>query len=239
MSHDSFRLKGSRFSLTVLQLQTTDPDLLSQELTARIQQAPQFFYSTPLVLNLEGIPEADGNDIDTLIDCLRALRLMPIAFEQASSNQKTNLLNLGLAQLASSQNSKDLAAQPDTSDPVSAPPTTESAYQGKVVRQMIRSGQQIHAQGDLVIIGSVGHGAEILAEGNIHVYGSLRGRALAGISGNSQCRIFCDQLEAELVSIAGHFMLRDDLPPDMVKKRVSIGLTDQERLSFDLIGPLP
>lgn len=238
MSQDSFRLKGSRFSLTVLQLQTTDTDKLSQELGVRIQQAPQFFYSTPLVLNFEGIPEADGNDIDTLLDCLRALRLMPIAFEQASNSQKTNLSNLGLAQLSPSQNPKELEfnTEANAATPATA---TDTGYGGKVVRQMVRSGQQIHASGDLVILGSVGHGAEVLAEGNIHVYGSLRGRALAGINGNNQCRIFCDQLEAELVSIAGHFMLRDDLPTDMIKKRVSIGLTEQERLCFDLISPLP
>jgi septum site-determining protein MinC len=83
----------------------------------------------------------------------------------------------------------------------------------KMVTQPVRSGQQVVSQGgDLIVVSSVGHGAELLSDGNIHVYGPLRGRALAGIKGDKQSRIFCTQLDAELVSIAGFYRLRESIP---------------------------
>jgi septum site-determining protein MinC len=89
-----------------------------------------------------------------------------------------------------------------------------SSVKAKIISQPIRSGQQIYAkEGDLIILASVSPGAEVLADGNIHIYGALKGRALAGVSGNKEARIFCQKLEAELVSIAGHYWVNEDLSP--------------------------
>ena len=85
----------------------------------------------------------------------------------------------------------------------------------RVITTPVRGGQQIYAQGgDLVVVSSVSPGAELLADGNIHVYGPMRGRALAGVKGDSKARIFCQQMSAELLSIAGHYKVSEDLRRD-------------------------
>ena len=93
--------------------------------------------------------------------------------------------------------------------------------------QPVRSGTQIYARGaDLVVTAAVSPGAEIIADGNIHVYGALRGRALAGAAGDVDARIFCSRLEAELVSIAGHYLVSEQLPPEQQGFPVQIALVD-------------
>ena len=98
-------------------------------------------------------------------------------------------------------------------DATEPPPETDTAPgAGKVVTQPVRSGQQVYApEGDLIIMAPVGAGAEVLAAGHIHIYGPLRGRALAGVHGDSSASIFCQSLEAELVSVAGHYKISEDL----------------------------
>lgn len=98
-------------------------------------------------------------------------------------------------------------------------------WKNKLIQAPVRSGQQIYApDGDITIIGSVSNGAELLADGNIHVYGALRGRALAGINNNTQARIFCNSLEADLISIAGQFKISENIDPKFWKKQVQIRL---------------
>ncbi len=98
----------------------------------------------------------------------------------------------------------------------------------KIITTPIRSGQQIYAQGgDLLILAPVSTGAEVIADGHIHIYGPLRGRALAGVSGNENARIFCDSLEAELVSIAGYYKVNENLRNDVWKSRVHVFLEDK------------
>lgn len=95
----------------------------------------------------------------------------------------------------------------------------------KVVSQPVRSGRQIYAQGgDLVVLSTVSAGAELLADGHVHVYGALRGRVLAGVSGNTEARIFCESLNAELVSVAGHWLVRDNIDEDLIGRAVQIYL---------------
>jgi septum site-determining protein MinC len=103
-----------------------------------------------------------------------------------------------------------------------------AAASTKVITTPVRSGQQIYAAGgDLVVLAAVSAGAELLADGNIHVYGALRGRALAGVKGNTEARIFCQSLEAELISIAGYFKLNEDLRETQWKQSVQAYLTDE------------
>jgi septum site-determining protein MinC len=91
----------------------------------------------------------------------------------------------------------------------------------------VRSGQRIVAEhGDLVVVASVSSGAELIAHGNVHVYGRLRGRALAGVDGDRTARIFCQSLEAELIAIAGLYKTSDDLGADVARKRVQAFLDD-------------
>ena len=125
------------------------------------------------------------------------------------------------------ENTKPALSQPETTvikeliNPASAPPIYAAAT---LVTQPIRSGQRIYATGDLIIMSQVSAGAEIMAEGNIHVYNTLRGRALAGVHGNTDARIFCFDLQAELISIAGDYKTSEDLNKQIYKKPVQIYL---------------
>lgn len=96
----------------------------------------------------------------------------------------------------------------------------------KLITHPVRSGQRVYTQGDLVVLAQVSAGAEIIAEGNIHVYGTLRGRALAGVQGNMEARIFCSILQAELVSIAGNYKISEDLDKTVYNKPVHIYLSN-------------
>ena len=107
----------------------------------------------------------------------------------------------------------------------------------RVVTRPVRSGQQIYAEGaDLIVLAQVGEGAEVLADGHIHIYGTLRGRALAGVKGDESARIFCQQLEAELVSVAGNFILQDGLPKSLLKKPAQISLQGERVVVEGLVG---
>jgi septum site-determining protein MinC len=98
-----------------------------------------------------------------------------------------------------------------------------------IVDKPLRSGQQVYAKGDLVVLGLVSYGAEVIAEGNIHIYAPLRGRALAGVHGNHDARIFCTCLEPELISIAGIYRTTENpLPADVIGKSVQIRLSDEK-----------
>jgi septum site-determining protein MinC len=126
-------------------------------------------------------------------------------------------------------------AQTAASQPAE-PVRTGTSSQTMVVDKPLRSGQRIYAKGDLVVLGMVNHGAEVIAEGNIHIYAPLRGRALAGVHGNHDARIFCTCLEPELISIAGIYRTTENpLPPDVLGKAVQIWLDEDEKL---LIEPL-
>lgn len=128
------------------------------------------------------------------------------------------------------------SASDSTNRPSSTPSPETSAAQrapAKIIRHAVRSGQQVYApRGDLIVIGSVSAGAEILADGNIHVYGSLRGRALAGVKGDTEAHIFCQKLEAELLSIAGHYKMDEDLQRANWQKSVHATL-DGKRLKIE------
>jgi septum site-determining protein MinC len=107
---------------------------------------------------------------------------------------------------------------------------------GLVVAEPVRGGQQIHGpDGDVTVLGPVGHGAEIAAAGHIHVYGSLRGRAFAGINGDQGAMIFCDQLEAELLSIAGLYLVNEDIDPRFLGRRVRVHC-EADRLVLAALG---
>lgn len=126
------------------------------------------------------------------------------------------------------------AGQPEPAATVGEEPHPQAAA-SKVVTQPVRSGRQIYAQGsDLIVLASISPGAELIADGHIHVYGTLRGRALAGIAGNPQARIFCRSLEAELVSVAGYWRVRDDIPEALIGRPVQIYLDNEQVLIEEL-----
>lgn len=207
LKSQAFKLKGRLYTFTVLQLLCTDAVLFAQQLDDVIAKAPKLFNGTPIVLDCSTLQDGEV-DLDKFFQIMRQHGMLPVAIQGANP-----LLTI-LAQArnvpvlhASSTHDKSLAQEPHQEP---TPVITAT----KMLTTPVRSGQQVVSKGgDLIITASVSHGAELLADGNIHVYGVLRGRALAGISGDRNARIFCQALEAELVSIAGFYRLSDAIEP--------------------------
>ncbi len=218
----AFKLKGRLYTLTVLQLLDTDGVLFAQQLSEAVAKAPRLFDRTPVVLDCSGIPDEQLSmgqfDLQYLCHCMREHGLLPIAIQGGNARLNVLAQSQGLAVLNGSSNQDKPwtgEAAAAVNQPVAPPAQSDvEMTKTKVVSAPVRSGQQMVSKGgDMVITASVSHGAELLADGNIHVYGALRGRALAGIAGDKQARIFCQSLDAELVSIAGFYRLRDAIEP--------------------------
>ena len=192
-------------TLSVLRLLTTDLDAFSQQLDAKMAAAPDFFQNLPVLLELEAV-QGQLIDFPALLAALRQRGLMPVGLRAADAAQVEAAAALGLGVLQGGSESRR-AAEPRRDKPEPPP-----AGASMVVRQPVRGGQQVYARGgDLVVLAPVSAGAEILADGHIHVYGSLRGRALAGVQGDRNARIFCQDLDAELVSIAGIYRVSESI----------------------------
>lgn len=204
----AFKLKGRLYTLTVLHVLDADDVGFASSLADVIAKAPKLFEKTPIVLDFSSI-QNEAINLPAFCHHLREQGLIPVAVQGADSAVQLSALAYGLALLgASSSQDKTLEAVS------SAIEFSAETIKSKLLTSQIRSGQQVVSKnGDLVIVASVSHGAELLADGNIHVYGALRGRALAGIDGNKNARIFCQSLDAELVSIAGFYLLRDAIDP--------------------------
>lgn len=201
----AFKLKGRLYTFTVLNVLNTNLDVFSQQLDDTIAKAPKLFEHTPVVFDLSSVQQLEF-DLQSLLQIARDHGMIPVAIQGGSVVHNTLAQCHGLAVLhASSTQDKPIIEQPiENNHYESAKSIT------KLITTPVRSGQQVVAKGsDLVIASSVSHGAELLADGCIHVYGALRGRALAGLSGDKEARIFCQSLEAELVSIAGFYRLSD------------------------------
>lgn len=244
MSGHSIELKGSVFTLTVLHLENDDPEQIQQQLQQKASQAPRFFDSAPLVINVDQLNEIP--DFDAILDAIIAANFIPVGVSGIHSDQMRQAAReAGLAVLTSRKENSDSSTIPHTpksniyKDTIDAPLKTisdtgdyQESIPTRIIQGNVRSGQQIYSPGPIVIIGSVSNGAEIISNDSIHVYGRLRGRALAGARGNYESRIFCRHLEAELVSIAGHYLLSDNLPEQCFGQEIQIRL-ENEKIIFD------
>lgn len=223
-----FNLKGGMLTVTVIEVVRLDTGRFARQLGDKAAQAPNLFRDTPVVLSLEKL-DAHMN-VSTLAGLLQICRnhgLVPVAL-RGSENFRPLAQQSGLVLMPPGRG-RDRAVEMPVSDDAAAatPAATEPAAeiaaaapgQNKIVTQPIRSGQQVYAPGgDLIVMAPVSAGSELLADGNIHVYGPLRGRALAGVRGDTQARIFCQSLEAELVSVAGHYKVAEDLRKESLWK---------------------
>ncbi|KTD50958.1 septum site-determining protein MinC [Legionella quateirensis] len=203
----AFKLKGRLYTFTVLHVMNTDIDIFSRQFAETVVKAPKLFEKTPVVFDLSSVNQLEF-DLNALFQIAREHGMIPVAIQGGNALQETLAQCSGLAVLnASTSQDKPLVEQP-------VEHSTAEMNKTKLLTTPVRSGQQVVAKGaDLIVTSSVSHGAELLSDGNIHVYGALRGRALAGISGDLDARIFCQSLEAELVSIAGFYRLSDAIEP--------------------------
>ena len=241
MPHTSAQLKGSLFTLSVLQLEDNDLDKLKQQLDNKLKQAPSFFFRAPLVVNIDQLIDSEI-DFVLLKELIEQREFICVGICNGTTAQKQQARLAGLATL---QQPKHNAVAKDTLvtadfEVVSVPKAAIAVNQtvsvpivakhNKIVRQNIRSGQQVYAKdSNLIIIGSVGNGAEVIADGNIHIYGKLRGRAIAGAAGNKGSAIFCQSIEAELISIAGTYWLSEAIEENHWQQSGLIKL-EQEQL---------
>ncbi|MFZ2289931.1 MAG: septum site-determining protein MinC [Halopseudomonas yangmingensis] len=223
-----FQLKGGMVAMTQIELLRGGSDQFERQLAEKIEQAPNFFTDTPVVLGLDRLEQSPAaDDIRLLLDICRRHGLQPVGlrggeqWRSLASECATLLLPPGRGRERDSDSAP--ANSRSEPQPAAAPapsPEAAPASAGKLVNQPIRSGQQVYAPaGDLVVHSAVSAGAEVLSDGHIHVYGPLRGRALAGVRGNAEARIFCQSLEAELISIAGQYKVAEDLRRDPLWKQ--------------------
>lgn len=222
VAQKSFRLKADMVALTVMQLQTLNLEEIAAELKTTIARAPKFFEKAPLLIDVREI-NATGINIKGFLTLLKDNGVVPIGIRGLNEQQQAAAEEAGLPCL---QSPSPMEARPaEAKKEVPEPQQT-----ARVITKAVRSGTKIYAKGqDLIVIGPVNVGAECIADGNIHVYGPLRGRALAGATGNAQARIFCHSLEAELIAIAGHYLVRENLQvPDEHSGMLQVFLKDNK-----------
>ncbi len=208
-------LKGSSFTLSVLHLSDNQITNTIEFLKEKIAQAPAFFANAPVVIN---ISKVEGDiDFAALKQGISDVQLIPVGISGCKDKRsQTSASDAGFAVMTASNS--------PTNAPAKMAPT-------KVVRTPIRSGQQVYAKdGDLVILNHVSAGAEVIADGSIHIHGTLRGRAIAGASGQKEARIICHDLQAELVSIAGNYWLSDQIESEFWQQKVMLSMHDDSLL---------
>jgi septum site-determining protein MinC len=245
-----FELRSGSVDTLLFVVKTTDLDALASELTRRFEATPEFFAGDVVAIDLRRLAQDERVPLADIAQLLERVRMRPVGVV-AESAQHAWAAAAGLPFLEArdrrapaSKGAGDDSAAHDAPPPAEAarapaPPQPEpaarpaAASQTLVVDKPLRSGQQVYAKGDLVVLGLVSYGAELIAEGNIHVYAPLRGRALAGVHGNHDARIFCTCLEPELISIAGIYRTTENpLPADVLGKSVQIRL-EQEKLMIE------
>lgn len=244
-------LKGGMYTFMSLKLHTSDLDVIDKALADKVLQAPGFFKDTPVVIDLSILEELNADiDMPALLKCIKDHHLIPIV---ASIGDKSSplahsiaipLIEAGARRSAVEKPSMEGKAKQDSVNSSSADMTPdvnlalsrEVEYVIKaplLIDKPVRSGQQVYARDtDLIVMGPIGHGAEVIADNNIHIYGPLRGRALCGVSGNTSTRIFCQSLEAELVSVAGNYRMLETIPEELRGKPAQIWL-DKDRLNIE------
>jgi septum site-determining protein MinC len=251
-----FELRSAAMTLVVVALQTTDMAAIERELTARFAGTPDMFSHDPVVID---VSQAEGDplalDYARLAELLRRFNMVAAAVRGGSPEQMAAALRVGLGEApeavvhapravppveaaeavpekpTDSAEASKIAVAPSaevpSEQPVAAAPTL-------IIERPLRSGQQVYARGgDLVVLGTVNFGAELIADGSIHVYGPLRGKAIAGARGNTSARIFSTCMEPELISIAGTYRTTDNpLPTEVIGQPAQIRL-DAERLVYE------
>ncbi|CAK9884876.1 MAG: Septum site-determining protein MinC [Candidatus Erwinia impunctatus] len=218
MPHTPIDLKGSSFTLSVIHLHQADANAIYQAIQSKIEQAPAFLNNAPVVINVASL-DADA-EWSAIVKAIGQTSLHVVGVSGCQDDKlKEAIIASGLPLLTEGK-----AQSPRVPSP--APLREEKIWlPTKVVNTPVRSGQQIYAKNsDLIVSAQVSAGAELIADGNIHIYGVMRGRALAGASGEKNAQIFCTSLSAELISIAGEYWIMDQVPADFFGKAARLFL---------------
>jgi len=237
-------LKIGQVGIANLRVRALDVARLAEEMRSRVTRAPKLFERAAVILDFGGLAELpDKTTAQALIDALRDAGALPVALAWGSPANAALAEALDLPVLskfrAQYENADAVPApapsratpapEPAAPPPAAKAPPAAAVEPGLVQAASVRSGQQLYAQNrDLTVLSSVGAGAEVIADGSIHIYGPLRGRALAGAQGSATARIFCRSFHAELVAVAGHYKVLDDIPRELHGKAVQVWLEHDE-----------
>ncbi len=234
-------LKIGQVGIANLRIRTLDVERLVQEMRERVARAPKLFGRAAVILDFGGLSRVpDRASAQALLDGLRDAGVLPVALAYGTTEVEQLSVQLGLPLLAKfrAQYERADAAPPPAPTPAPpparrapepAPAPAPAAQPGRMQLGAVRSGQQLYAENcDLTVLSTVGAGAEVIADGSIHIYGTLRGRALAGAQGNTGARIFCRDFHAELVAIAGRYKVLDDIPDNLRGKAVQVWLEQDQ-----------
>lgn len=250
----ALKIKNANLPLFVLHAMTPDMDQFKQQLEAHLAKMPDFFASAPVALGLTAIAEAEAiPDFSDLASFMRQRGMAIAGIIGGSEQQRDAARECGLGLFPEARAARKVVeAEPEVASeppPVAeeAAPEPEAVVEAAVtisprrptlvIDKPVRAGQRIHAEGgDLVVLAIVNAGAELIADGDIHVYAPLRGRALAGARGDTAARIYAQCMEAELVSIAGYFQVFEDgIPAAQRSKPVQVFL-DGESIKLAALG---
>jgi septum site-determining protein MinC len=199
-----------------------DADAIDGLLCERIAKAPDFFRNTPVVIDLaDSDAQVADRDLAVALGAIRGYGLVPVGVRGGT---KAFQEQAKLLELAVFSDTRRTATKKETPQKPPAASATAPSATTKVVDTPVRSGQRIYAPGDLVLMAPVSSGAEVVANGSIHAYTSIRGRVLAGVRGDEQAAIFCKDLRAELVSIAGRYKVSEDLENRFMGRLVRVTL---------------
>jgi len=257
-------IKGSVFTLPIVKIHSSELAAIKQTLHTHMAQSVGFFKDSPVVLDLAEVPEWLP-DFTRLRQILADTGLMAAAVQNANDNQIALARTAGLGNIASPASKARAATDSENNQAASQQQSDEMTHaevasvdmkvpamkQGNAIQfiepefdsqtmiydQPVRGGQRLYARGgDLIQLAAVNAGGEIMADGNIHIYAPLRGRALAGVSGDEQARIFCHKMQAELVAIAGNYrVFEDNIPSDLKNKSVQVYLKDEQLIIRSIV----
>ncbi|MDE1183498.1 septum site-determining protein MinC [Paraburkholderia sp.] len=257
-----FELRSGSVDTLLFVVKTTNLTEMRAELTRRFEATPEFFANDVVAIDVRRLADDERVPLAEIAQLLESVSMRPVgvvasasqhawasdsalplleARDKRGANAKSTDDTASIDDKPSAPAASKQASAADAKDadpavivtPTADPVRLATSSQTTVVDKPLRSGQRIYAKGDLVVLGLVSYGAEVIAEGNIHIYAPLRGRALAGVHGNHDARIFCTCLEPELISIAGIYRTTEfPLPADVLGKPVQIWL-DEEKLVIE------
>lgn len=235
-------LKIGQVGVANLRIRTLNVPQLVREMRERVERAPKLFGRAAVIIDLGGLAKTpDATTAQALLDGLREAGVIPVALAYGTRETEQLAEQLGLPLLAKFRAQYEPVASapapPREKAAESAPAPARAAAPapvaaraaatkpGMLQKTPVRSGQQLYAENrDLTVLSTVSAGAEVIADGSIHIYGALRGRALAGAQGDTDTRIFCREFHAELVAIAGHYKVMEEVPKELRGKPVQIWL---------------
>ncbi|WP_180134770.1 septum site-determining protein MinC [Acinetobacter sp. YH12070] len=233
------RIKGKMVNAIRIHLDTNDHDAIRQQLTPMFQKA---FPPGTLAV----IESTVDQELIALIQLLISIEIQPIGVTEGPLSDQARAIQFPvvpadrkLQQVKPTREQvveEPAPAEEKTEDKIAAVEVPTIRHATSYHNEILRTGQcLVQDHGDIIINAGINSGSEVIASGNIHIYGSARGRVIAGAGGNTAARIFCHSLEAELVSIAGTYCVADDIPLHVVKQPVHIYLNDQQELVFEAL----